>query len=155
MKSGVPGGLLTLHLPVGRVSAAGCNTDEFWDVDGGPNYGTPGAENLSENDPTSPDFVGGALPNEEESEDALLEEEEEPLDDNTDNDTSPPPPAPPAGGLGEGEEPAKEEDEDIEPEDGAQDGEEDTEDEDGNIGEDNTSPPPSPNLGEEEHDGDE
>jgi len=29
-----------------------CNNDEFWDIDNGSNYGTPKAENLSEDDPS-------------------------------------------------------------------------------------------------------
>lgn len=39
-----------------------CNDGTFWDTDDGDDYGTPGAANLSEGDPTSPDGLYGAGP---------------------------------------------------------------------------------------------
>ena len=35
---------------------AGCNDGTYWDTADGNNYGTPGAANLSMNDPTAVDF---------------------------------------------------------------------------------------------------
>ena len=46
----------------------GCRDDTFWDVDNGDNYGTPGATNLSENDPTSDDYTGPTVAETDEEE---------------------------------------------------------------------------------------
>ena len=57
----IPGdGLLTTSWHT--CSDAGCNDGIYWKTADGPNYGTPGAANLSSNDPTSPDYIGKTEP---------------------------------------------------------------------------------------------
>ncbi|MCH8748799.1 hypothetical protein IH781_03540, partial [Patescibacteria group bacterium] len=89
---------------------AGCNVDTFWDVADGDNYGTPGATNLSENDPTSDDYTGPTVAETDEEEVAAA-----------------------VGDDGDGSEDGDTDDEDTGDEDNDEDGE-DTDDGTGNDG---------------------